>query len=393
MKARARTPTPPAGSSTRAAVSLRPRPSRSISTSSRRALRGATSRATRITKQMTVLNNATSRPSFTFKLMGVKRVNNANWYNVAPETLGRDRDEDGAAPGAAPMLQHLHRQPRGGLLNWATFPFDGNAGDKMDGVVLLNESLRAATSRTTTSVTPRPTRSVTGLPVARSGWLRRSRRHGRRHGRGQASPRSEVPDGAQQSAPPRRRPDPQPRTTPATPACMSSAPARGPHGPDVDTCRGPDAERDGAHSSGCVPSSRPGRGAHTRPGEKPRRRCAQRDRGIGPDERGRCRRRRWRGRGRHLSRRRSGMDRVRLTGHLMVSRHPQRIAPSARRPSRDRSRCRISRVQNAVTGKPGQPGRSSSRRDVMTPRAASRSGVPGWYPELTPRLVTRRGLR
>lgn len=97
--------------------------------------------ATRITKQMTVLNNAYKSAGFTFKLMGVKRVNNANWYNVAPETSAETAMKTALRQGGTNALNIYTANLGGGLLGWATFPFDGNAGDKMDGVVLLNESL------------------------------------------------------------------------------------------------------------------------------------------------------------------------------------------------------------------------------------------------------------
>ena len=55
----------------------------------------------RINKQMAVLNNAFKSAGFTFKLMGVKRVNNSSWYNVSPDS-----------PAESAMKTALRSRPR-----------------------------------------------------------------------------------------------------------------------------------------------------------------------------------------------------------------------------------------------------------------------------------------
>ncbi|MBK6886057.1 MAG: zinc metalloprotease [Tetrasphaera sp.] len=97
--------------------------------------------ATRINKQMAVLNNAYKTAGFTFKLMAVKRVSNATWFNVSPGSAAEKSMKTTLRKGGTNALNVYTANLGGGLLGWATFPFDGNAGDKMDGVVLLHNSL------------------------------------------------------------------------------------------------------------------------------------------------------------------------------------------------------------------------------------------------------------
>ncbi|MEI2777612.1 MAG: zinc metalloprotease [Tetrasphaera sp.] len=96
---------------------------------------------TRITQQMTVLNNAYSTAGFKFVLKGTKRVSNSSWYNVSPGSSAERAMKTALRKGGTNTLNVYTANLGGGLLGWATFPFDGNAGDKMDGVVVLNQSL------------------------------------------------------------------------------------------------------------------------------------------------------------------------------------------------------------------------------------------------------------
>lgn len=96
---------------------------------------------TRVTKQMAVLNNAFRSAGFTFKLMGTKRTNNASWFNLGPGSGAERAMKTALRKGGANTLNVYTANLSGGLLGWATFPSDGNAADKMDGVVLLHSSL------------------------------------------------------------------------------------------------------------------------------------------------------------------------------------------------------------------------------------------------------------
>ncbi|GGO96741.1 zinc metalloprotease [Wenjunlia tyrosinilytica] len=107
----------------------------------------------KVEKQMAVLNggyggkgagNYESR--YTFVLKAIDYTDNASWYNGL-------RDE---TPQERAMKTKLHRGNAGtlnvytakldSLLGWATFPTDYKDHPKMDGVVLLDESLPGGTS-------------------------------------------------------------------------------------------------------------------------------------------------------------------------------------------------------------------------------------------------------
>lgn len=96
----------------------------------------------RITKQMTVLNNAYKTAGFKFVLQTTKKTNNPAWYNnLQPGTAAERAMKTALRQGGTDALNIYTANLGGGLLGWATFPFDGNAGDKLDGVVLLDASL------------------------------------------------------------------------------------------------------------------------------------------------------------------------------------------------------------------------------------------------------------
>ena len=95
----------------------------------------------RVTKQMTVLNKAFSSAGFTFQLKATKRVNNASWFNLGYGSSAERAMKTALRKGGTNTLNIYTANLSGGLLGWATFPFDGNAGDKLDGVVLLHSSL------------------------------------------------------------------------------------------------------------------------------------------------------------------------------------------------------------------------------------------------------------
>lgn len=96
---------------------------------------------TRVSKQMAVLNNAFGTAGFSFKLMATKRVNNSTWFNLKAGSSAERSMKTTLRKGGTNALNIYTANLSGGLLGWATFPFDGNAGDKMDGVVLLHSSL------------------------------------------------------------------------------------------------------------------------------------------------------------------------------------------------------------------------------------------------------------
>ncbi|GAA1772932.1 zinc metalloprotease [Nostocoides vanveenii] len=96
---------------------------------------------TRITKQIAVLNAAYKTAGFTFKLVATKKTNNATWYNnLQPGTAAERAMKTALRKGGTDTLNIYTASLGGNLLGWATFPSSG-AGSKMDGVVLLDQSL------------------------------------------------------------------------------------------------------------------------------------------------------------------------------------------------------------------------------------------------------------
>ena len=78
---------------------------------------------------------------FTFVLAGITRTTNAAWY-----TMGHGSAEERAAKaalrrGGADTLNVYTANPGGGLLGWATFPWDYRRSPSTDGVVVLYSSV------------------------------------------------------------------------------------------------------------------------------------------------------------------------------------------------------------------------------------------------------------
>ncbi len=95
-----------------------------------------------INRQIKVLDDAYRFVGIDFRLRGVKYVNNAAWYHG----LGYGTPEERAMKtslrrGGANVLNVYTANLEDGLLGWATFPFDGNPADKMDGFVMLDQSV------------------------------------------------------------------------------------------------------------------------------------------------------------------------------------------------------------------------------------------------------------
>ncbi len=104
--------------------------------------RGKISRRQRI-DQISILNNAFSGSgfSFTYKETDVLSIDNKLWYGMTHKSI-EERD----------AKRHLQADPeynlnfytaglRGGVLGWATFPYELSGDPIMDGVVLLDASL------------------------------------------------------------------------------------------------------------------------------------------------------------------------------------------------------------------------------------------------------------
>lgn len=95
----------------------------------------------RINQQISVLNGAYNGWGWHFVLAGVDRTANNTWYTVGYGTTAESQMKNALRQGTADDLNLYIANIGGGLLGWATFPSSYASKPKMDGVVLLNESL------------------------------------------------------------------------------------------------------------------------------------------------------------------------------------------------------------------------------------------------------------
>lgn len=95
-------------------------------------------------KQITVLNNAylSSGISFHYSEDKVKEVDSADFFKMGHKSL-RERQCKRTHQTLDPTtgLNFYTAEPGGGLLGWATFPFEMEGDPEMDGVVILHTAL------------------------------------------------------------------------------------------------------------------------------------------------------------------------------------------------------------------------------------------------------------
>lgn len=94
---------------------------------------------TRLTNQTNVLNSAFSGSGFSFYQAGLDTTNNCNWYSMSGSY--ESQAKNALRKGGSNALNIYVAGIGGGLLGWATFPWNYAGNPKMDGVVLLNASL------------------------------------------------------------------------------------------------------------------------------------------------------------------------------------------------------------------------------------------------------------
>jgi hypothetical protein len=95
---------------------------------------------TQINKQMDVLNAAYAGSGFSFNLVSIDHTNNGTWYTCsggACETAMKTALHQGGSNALNIYLNNMG----GGLLGWATFPWQYASAPTLDGVVVLTDSL------------------------------------------------------------------------------------------------------------------------------------------------------------------------------------------------------------------------------------------------------------
>lgn len=92
----------------------------------------------RLSAQLAELNDHYAGSGFSFAHAGTTRTTNAAWYAMG---AAAEVEAKGALrKGGADTLNMYLASPGGGYLGWATFPWDYQKNQKMDGVVVLNAS-------------------------------------------------------------------------------------------------------------------------------------------------------------------------------------------------------------------------------------------------------------
>ncbi|MFL5319653.1 MAG: zinc metalloprotease [Myxococcaceae bacterium] len=94
-----------------------------------------------IASQISVLNAAYAGTGVQFTLAGTDRTTNATWYTMGPGTQAEKDAKTALHKGGSNTLNLYLANPGGGLLGWATFPFDYTKSPLMDGVVILFSSV------------------------------------------------------------------------------------------------------------------------------------------------------------------------------------------------------------------------------------------------------------
>ncbi len=99
-----------------------------------------------ISSQITVLQNAYGSAGWAFQHVATTRTNNSTWYTMAYGSTAESQAKNALRQGTADDLNLYIAGIGGGLLGWATFPWDYASKPKMDGVVVLNSSLPGGTA-------------------------------------------------------------------------------------------------------------------------------------------------------------------------------------------------------------------------------------------------------
>ncbi|WNG23899.1 zinc metalloprotease [Cystobacter fuscus] len=102
--------------------------------------------STMITNQISVLNNAYANTPYYFTLVSTDRTTNSTWFTAQPGTSAETQMKNALHKGTSKDLNLYFNGMGGGLLGWATFPWDYASKPLMDGVVVLYSSVPGGTA-------------------------------------------------------------------------------------------------------------------------------------------------------------------------------------------------------------------------------------------------------
>jgi hypothetical protein len=100
---------------------------------------GGAPTAQQMSDQIAVLNAA--YPGYTFSTVATDYTDNNTWYTATNGTQAEKDMKNALRQGSGDDLNIYYNNMGGGLLGWATFPYDYATNPKMDGVVILYSSL------------------------------------------------------------------------------------------------------------------------------------------------------------------------------------------------------------------------------------------------------------
>jgi hypothetical protein len=108
---------------------------------------------TRLNSQITTLNNAYSGKGFTFVRGTTTRTNNSTWYTASHGSTAEQQMKYAYNPGMNGsgndpryVLHFYTSNPGGGILGWATFPWELSGNPRMDGVVIKNGTINGGST-------------------------------------------------------------------------------------------------------------------------------------------------------------------------------------------------------------------------------------------------------
>ncbi len=99
-----------------------------------------------LNNQISVLNAAYAAAGWSFNVVSTDITRNSTWYTMGYGSTAETQAKNALRKGTAADLNIYYANIGGGLLGWATFPSDYNAKPKMDGVVILTQSLPGGTA-------------------------------------------------------------------------------------------------------------------------------------------------------------------------------------------------------------------------------------------------------
>jgi hypothetical protein len=94
-----------------------------------------------ITNQISVLNSAYSATGWRFNLVSIDRTTNSTWFTMNSGTTAESQAKNALRKGTADDLNIYSAAPSGGILGYATFPWNYTSNPKRDGVVVLYSTL------------------------------------------------------------------------------------------------------------------------------------------------------------------------------------------------------------------------------------------------------------